>query len=132
MGPLPAIILGNAWAHAPRVSRIAVVINSHLLDWNCSLVTLTMGAGVLGGTRSAWARPRTLRDSFTVFDLFAECATVAAAASMILPCARWFHALLHRGQCWRLGELRPCARTVAFLAGRVRRDAGVLAGTPRE
>ncbi len=66
-----AIFLGNAWAHAPRETHITIVINSPFSDWNCMLVVLMMDAGVLGGTRSVWARPRTLRDSFTELDLLA-------------------------------------------------------------
>ncbi len=84
--PLPGAFLGNACSHAPRVSHIAIVINSTVVFWNCALTLLAVGVGLIGGTRSAWLRPRALRDFFTVFLLFAVFLGVVAIAAADMPC----------------------------------------------
>ncbi len=85
--PLPGVFLGNACVHAPRVSHIAIVINSTVVLWNCVLTSLAVGVGLIGGTRSAWLRQPALRDFFTVFLLFAVLYGSLAFAAAGMPCA---------------------------------------------
>ncbi len=86
-GPIPGTFLGNAWANAPGASRIIILINATILDWNWVLAMVTMCAVLDGWMRSELSRPWTLKDFFTVDFALVMVVGMAAAAHTIMSCA---------------------------------------------
>ncbi len=125
--PGPASFLGNASAHAPSASHIA--IGSIIDDWNWLLPGLRLGGAGMLEVRSARAEARALQGFFIMGDAVTLADAALAPTAADIACARSSHAVFPPAPEGQLSGRPMRTRASATSAGSAPRGMNPRAGT---